>query len=131
MSIAGAPVSLVGLRGKVVLLNAWATWCKPCLAEIPEFRALHAKYESRGLVIVGVSLDQDTATAPIRDFVRQHDMLYRIWHDPGQTMMSTFNFGGLPTTILVDSGGIVRWISTGQVTPGDTSLDGAIRRALR
>jgi cytochrome c biogenesis protein CcmG, thiol:disulfide interchange protein DsbE len=129
-SLAGEPVSLAGLRGKVVLVNAWATWCKPCLEEIPEFRSLHAKYEARGLTVIGVSLDEDTASAPIREFARNYQMTYRIWHDPTQTLMTRFNFGGLPTSLLIDRKGVLVWMSTGRITPGDTALDGAIRRAI-
>src|SRR6266851_2883329 len=52
-SVTGDAVSIGGLRGKVVLLNAWATWCKPCRVEIPLIRALHGKYATRGLQVVG------------------------------------------------------------------------------
>ena len=130
-SLSGEATSLAALRGNVVLLNAWATWCKPCLEEIPEFHALDVKYRARGLTVIGVSLDEDTATAPIRAFIKQHEMTYAVWHDPQQRLMSAFNFGGLPTTMLIDRDGVLRWMSTGKITPGDTALDAAVLRLLR
>jgi len=129
-SVAGDAVSIAGLRGKVVLLNAWATWCAPCRDEIPEIRALHAVYAGQGLQVVGVSLDENDSTAAIGAFVKQFDMRYQIWRDPTQRFSTDFRFGGLPMTVLVDRTGVLRWIRMGKLEPRDTTLDAAIRKAL-
>lgn len=129
-SVAGQLVSLAGLRGNVVLLNAWATWCVPCRAEIPEIRALHAKYSEQGLKVVGVSLDEANAEPAIADFVTRYDMRYQIWRDPAQGFSTDFRFDGLPMTVLVDKAGVLRWIWKGKLDARDTTLDAAIRKAL-
>jgi peroxiredoxin len=129
-SVAGDAVSLAGLRGKVVLLNAWATWCVPCRVEIPLIRALNATYARQGLQVVGVSLDESDSATAIRAFVKQYDMKYSIWRDPAQRFSTDFRFEGLPMTVLVDRAGVVRWIWRGRLEPRDTTLDEAIRNAL-
>jgi thiol-disulfide isomerase/thioredoxin len=129
-SVAGQLVSIAGLRGNVVLLNAWATWCVPCRAEIPEIRALHTRYVGQGLKVVGVSLDEANAAPAIADFVKQYDMRYQIWWDPAQRFSTDFRFDGLPMTVLVDKAGVLRWILKGKLDARDTTLDAAIRTAL-
>jgi len=130
-SLTGGASSLAELKGKVVLVNAWATWCKPCLEELPELRRLHTELGSRGLAVVGVSLDEDTAEAPILKFAQDHQMAYAIWHDPAQRLMTTFDFAGLPTTVLIDRDGVLRWRSTGKLVPGDSTFDAELKRALK
>src|SRR5215210_7039760 len=66
-TLSGDSVSLIDRRDKVVLLNVWATWCHPCRTEIPELRALHARYQSRGLELIGVSVDADGNDDGIRE----------------------------------------------------------------
>jgi peroxiredoxin len=129
-SMTGDSVSLAGLRGKVVLLNAWATWCGPCRKEIPELRAIHDTYRARGLELVGVSVDADGSDQAIQDFVREFKMDYTIWRDPGEIVTATFRLPGLPATFLFDKQGVIRWKATGVVEPGDTSLTNAIERAI-
>jgi thiol-disulfide isomerase/thioredoxin len=129
-SVAGDAVSVAALRGNVVLLNAWATWCAPCRDEIPEIRALHAKYAPQGLQVVGVTLDDESAVTAVQDFVKQYDMKYAIWRDPEQKFSTVFQFEGLPMTVLVDKTGVLRWIRMGRLDARDTTLDAAIRKAL-
>jgi cytochrome c-type biogenesis protein len=123
-------VSLAALRGRVVLLNVWATWCHPCRDEIPELRAVHAKYRDRGLELVGVSVDVDGADEQIREFMKEFDMTYPVWLDPAERVSTQFLIVGVPATFLIDRGGVLRWRRTGPVMPGDTSLSNAIERAL-
>lgn len=129
-SLAGDSVSLAAQRGKVVLLNVWATWCHPCRDEIPELRRIHADYESRGLELVGVSVDADGNDDGIREFMREFEMTYPIWRDPSEDVSARFLIVGVPTTFLVDKRGVLRWRKTGPIQPGDTSLTNAIERAL-
>lgn len=129
-SMSGDTVSLAGLRGKVVLLNVWATWCGPCRAEIPELRAIHEKYKARGLELVGVSVDADGSDDAIRAFAQDFKMDYAIWRDPGEGVSATFRMSGVPATFVIDRKGVLRWKATGAVMPGDTSLTNAIERSL-
>jgi cytochrome c-type biogenesis protein len=130
VSLAGDSVSLGGQRGKVVLLNVWATWCHPCRDEIPELRELHKKYESRGLEVVGVSVDADGNDDGIKAFMKDFDMTYPIWRDPDERVSTQFLVVGVPATFLIDKQGVLRWRKTGPIQPGDTTLKAAIERAL-
>ena len=129
-SLSGDSVSLADQRGKVVLLNVWATWCHPCREEIPELRALHDTYRSRGLELIGVSVDAQGNEDGIRDFMKEFQMVYPVWHDPDERVSTQFLVVGVPATFLIDRGGILRWRKTGPIHPGDTSLTNAIERAL-
>jgi cytochrome c-type biogenesis protein len=129
-SLDGDSVSLAAQRGKVVLFNVWATWCHPCRAEIPELRALHAKYEPRGLELVGVSVDADGSDDAIRAFMADFSMAYPIWRDPDERVSAQFLVVGVPATFLIDREGILRWKKTGPIEPGDPTLTAAIERAL-
>jgi cytochrome c-type biogenesis protein len=130
VSLDGDSVSLLGQRGKVVLLNVWATWCHPCRTEIPELRKVHAAYAGRGLHLIGVSVDAQGSNDAIRAFMNDFAMNYEVWLDPDERVLSTFLVVGVPATFLVDRDGLLRWRKIGPVEPGDTSLTTAIQRAL-
>ena len=130
VSLEGDSVSLAGLRGKVVLFNVWATWCHPCRDEIPELRELHARYQSRGLELIGVSVDADGSDDVIRSFMRDFQMHYPIWRDPGERVSTRFLVIGVPATFLIDRDGILRWRKTGPIQPRDSTLVAAIESAL-
>ena len=130
MSLDGDTVSLAEQRGKVVLFNIWATWCHPCRDEIPELRALQAKYAARGLELVGVSVDADGSDDAIRAFMKDFSMEYPIWRDPDERVSTQFLVVGVPATFLIDRDGVLRWRKTGPIQPGDSALTAAIERAL-
>jgi cytochrome c biogenesis protein CcmG/thiol:disulfide interchange protein DsbE len=75
-SLDGKTIRLSDHRGKLVLLNFWATWCGPCIAEIPRFSAWQTKYGPQGLQIIGVSMDDDPA--PVQKFMRKQQLTYPI-----------------------------------------------------
>ena len=131
MGLAGDSVSLASLRGKVVLMNVWATWCGPCRKEIPELRAIHTAYKDRGLQLIGVSVDADGSDEAISAFVKDFRMDYAIWRDPNEAVNATFKMSGVPATFLIDKAGVLRWKATGAVEPGDTSLTNAIEKAIK
>ena len=130
VSLDGDSVSLAQQRGKVVLLNIWATWCHPCRTEIPELRAIHGRYRDRGLELVGVSVDTDGTDETIRTFMKDFQMTFPIWRDPDERISTQFLAVGVPATFLIDKQGILRWRKTGPIAPNDTSLTAAIERAL-
>jgi cytochrome c biogenesis protein CcmG/thiol:disulfide interchange protein DsbE len=126
----GDSVSLAGLKGKVVLLNVWATWCHPCRDEIPQLEALHQKHRAAGLEIVGVSIDAAGTEEGIRTFMRDFKMTYPVWFDPDERVTAQFLTVGVPETFLIDRAGVIRWRKIGPIAAGDTSLALAIERAL-
>jgi len=117
-------------RGKVVLLNLWATWCGPCRAEIPELLALYGKHASKGLEIVGVSLDDSSAESSVRDFAKEQKITYPIALDPDGKLANDFRTSVIPTSVLVDRGGKIRWRHIGAIEPHDKELESAITKAI-
>ena len=130
VSLDGDSVSLAKYRGKVVLMNIWATWCHPCRSEIPELVAVHARYKEKGLELIGVSVDTDGTDDAIRTFISDFHMTFPIWRDPDERTSTLFRTVGVPATFLIDKQGILRWRKIGPIAPNDTSLTNAIERAL-
>lgn len=126
----GDTVSLAELRGQAVLLNVWATWCPPCRKEMPDLQRLHERYEARGLRVVGVSIDAPGADAAVHDFLAEFGITYTILRDPEDRISSLLQSPGVPVTLLIDAGGIVRWRHLGPVTSEDPGLVSAIEAAL-
>jgi len=126
----GDSVSLAALRGSPVLLNVWATWCHPCREEIPVLQALHERYRPRGLRVVGVTVDDEGATADIRAFATEYGVTYDLWHDPDKRVMARYSVIGVPTSVLVNRAGRVTWRRTGEVKANDPALAAALEQAL-
>ncbi len=100
----GQPVRLSGFRGQVVLLNFWATWCQPCTTEIPWFVEFQRQYGERGLVVLGVSLDDD-GWKSVRPFLERRHVNYRVMIG-GEAVTSLFGgIDSLPATLLIDRQG--------------------------
>jgi peroxiredoxin len=130
LSLAGDSVSLEKLRGDVVLLNVWATWCEPCRQEIPALEKIHETYSPRGLAVVGVSVDAAGDEKEVADFAREFRMTYALWLDPDQRVNDIFRLVGVPSTFLLDREGTVVWKHLGPVDPADPQLLKAIQTAL-
>ena len=126
----GRPVTLAALHGKVVVLNEWATWCGPCLRELPQLQALHTQYADKGLVLVGVSIDAAGSGGDVREFAQSHGMTYPLWLDPDKQLELKFLTSGVPQTFVIDRDGFIRWHQLGALPAGDTLLASAIRRTL-
>ena len=111
----GETVTLSELKGKVVFVNLWATWCVYCAKEIPVLKELHRDYEEEGLVILGVSVDEDP-TNVVEAFVQKHDMTYPVLHDRELVLARAYNLGqqtGIPLTLVIDRRGHLRGVMTG------------------
>jgi len=112
----GQPFRLASLRGKVVLLNFWATWCIPCRAEIPEFNNMQRDLQARGFSIVGASVSPvDTAEA-IRGFQKDVKQDYTVIRGAEEIGAKFGNGPGLPVTYLIDRGGRIRQKFIGQTS---------------
>ncbi len=115
----GDTVSLASLRGQVVLLNLWATWCAPCRAETPYLQSLYEDYRDQGFVIVGISMDTGDAAEDVAMFVEEYEVTYTILHDPRMGGMELYQVLGLPATFLIDREGVLRWMRYGPIAEGD------------
>ncbi len=100
----GAEVKLSDYRGKVVLLNFWATWCGPCALEIPWFIEFEQQYKSRGFEVLGVSMDEDGWQA-IKPYVSEHKMNYRVLLGNDSVGQLYGGVDALPTTFIIDRNG--------------------------
>ena len=99
--LSGTPWSFKDLRGKVVLVNFWATWCPPCRKEMPDMETLYKRFGSRGLVILAIS---DEIAAKVQSFAEGH-YTYPILLDPGRQVNKLFNIQGIPKSFLYDRTG--------------------------
>jgi thiol-disulfide isomerase/thioredoxin len=96
--------SLSDFRGKVLVVNLWATWCPPCLEEVPKLNELQEKYSGQRVQVVGIALDKDSL-ALVAPFVKEHDIKYVILVGDQQMLSSLQNFKGVPTTMVFDQRG--------------------------
>jgi thiol-disulfide isomerase/thioredoxin len=126
----GEPFDLVGLRGQVVLLNVWATWCEPCRKEMPELQALHARHREQGFTVVGVSVDAARLADTVRQSVVDFGLRYPNIHDPQNTISAAFKVNGYPTSFLIDRNGGLVWRKDGMLEPGDPELAQQLARTL-
>lgn len=125
----GSAFDLTGERSKVVLLNVWATWCGPCVYEIPELQALHTKYGPRGFAVIGASVDEGDP-ADVKAFADEHKMTYPVVLDPEGKVAGLLDASVLPTTVLIDRNGRIVWKKIGAIMPHDDTLTKAIEQAL-
>jgi cytochrome c-type biogenesis protein len=124
----GKSVRLSSLRGRVVLLNFWATWCLPCRSEIPEFNALQRDLESKGLSVVGVSVSPVDTSESIRSFQKDIKQDYTVLRGPEEIGSKFGNGPGLPVSYVIDREGRIRQKFIGPQTR--ENFEAAIKRVL-
>ena len=100
----GKTVQLSDFKGKVVVLNFWATWCPPCRREIPDLVALHNKYADQGVVVIGVSLDEGGA-AVVKSFATKSGIHYPLVMGDPQTAQAYGGISAIPTTFIISRDG--------------------------
>jgi peroxiredoxin len=98
----GKPWHLQDLRGKVVLVNFWATWCPPCRKEMPDLNALYNRFKDRGFVVLAISDEEATKVAP---FIEERKIDYPILLDPGRKVNDLFQVEGIPKSFVYDRSG--------------------------
>jgi len=103
----GKPVSLSDFKGKVIVLDFWATWCPPCVIEIPHFIELYEQYKDQGFAMVGISLDREGISV-VKSFVRKYQINYPILMTDGQVDRVYGGITAIPTTFVIDSAGNIR-----------------------
>lgn len=126
----GSTVKLSDLKGQVVMVNFWATWCGPCRAEIPGYIKLQEKYGKDGLVIIGVSCDQGgDATQTVKKFAAKNGMNYTVVMADDAVTSAFGDIEAIPTTFLIDRDGKIRDRKVGSVS--ETTYEQTILQYLK
>lgn len=102
--VAGKQMSLAQYNGKVVMLNFWATWCRPCRTEMPSMQKLYHAYKDKDFVILAVSVDRK-GKGDVNEFVRQNGYTFPILLDPDSTVSDRYHVPYLPATFIIDRQG--------------------------
>jgi peroxiredoxin len=106
--LAGQTVRLSDHRGKVVLVNFWATWCVPCAAELPHLERLYAKYRDQGFIVLGISMDGPETSANVDPHARRHGLSFPVLLDEETRVVGTYNpKRTAPFTVLIGRDGAV------------------------
>jgi peroxiredoxin len=111
--INGKKVALSNYKGKVVLINFWATFCGPCKAEMPSLNKLYLAFKNDGLIVLAISID--TSEKPVQKYLKDNAMMYPVLMDKDQEVyFDLYGVLGLPTSILIDRDGTIREIIRGE-----------------
>jgi thiol-disulfide isomerase/thioredoxin len=125
--LSGAPASIESLRGRVVLIDFWASWCGPCRMLAPRLSALSTRYAAQGLTVVGMTTDGAEEAAV---FAARHGMRYGVVVDGAGDTSRAYGITSLPTMLLVDKAGVVREVFVGFDPGGTARLEEAVKKLL-
>jgi cytochrome c biogenesis protein CcmG/thiol:disulfide interchange protein DsbE len=124
--LAGEQISLSELRGKVVLVNIWATWCPPCRAELPMIEAAHQRYGEQGFVVLAVNQAEERAL--VADFMRDHGLSFPVLLDSDAAVSRLYATQALPSSFFIDRQGVIRTLYRGPLT--QSVMTGTIEQLL-
>ncbi len=123
----GSWLTLSALRGKVVVVNFWASWCPPCADELPDLQRVWSAYSERGVTLVGVAFSDEEAA--VRDFIERFSLTYPVGLDENGRVAGRYGITGVPETFVVDANGNVAAVHIGPVTAEQLMQD--VESALR
>jgi thiol-disulfide isomerase/thioredoxin len=124
----GEKVDLQALRGRVVLVDFWASWCAPCKEGMPILQALHEEYADQGLVIVGVNIDNNRKK--MDKFLRGTPVTFRLVHDPKTSIAQRYEPPTMPTSYFIARDGKVRYLHEGFRKKDAEGIEAKIRKLL-
>lgn len=100
----GKKLGLKQVKGKIILLNFWATWCGPCKEEMPSLEVLHQQFKEKNFVLLAISVDYE-GLKPVKEFIDKHHYTFPVLLDPKCETLDLFEIKGIPTTFLIDKKG--------------------------
>ncbi len=121
------PFDLASLKGQVVLLDFWATWCGPCVAELPHIQQLHQDFKDKGLLVLGI--DDEEAEIP-RAFLKDKGYTFTSLVDAGRTVIKQYEISGIPQVLIIGRDGKVKWHSIGFGPGKEVELRAAVAKVL-
>lgn len=129
-SLTGEYFDLADTRGKVVLVNIWATWCEPCKQELPELARLHRELGPQGFEVVAVSVDVERKESTVRRMAKQFDLPFTVLLDPQNQSVVDWKVVGYPTSFVLGRRGEPLWRRDGLIYENDEELGAVLRNAL-
>ena len=128
-SVGGANLRLAEQRGQVVLVNFWATWCGPCLQEMPHLNRLHDRYRASGFVLLGVNIDDDPRAATA--LAIKLGLRFPVLLDTDKKVSRVYDMSAMPATLLIDRDGRVRHIHRGYRDGVEKTYEEQVRSLLK
>ena len=125
----GANLRLKEQRGRVVMVNFWATWCGPCRQEMPQLNRLYEKYKSSGFVLLGVNVDDDAGKAA--DVAAKLGVTFPVLLDTEKTVSKLYDVSTMPSTMIIDRDGKVRYVHRGYLAGYEDNYEKQIRELLK
>jgi thiol-disulfide isomerase/thioredoxin len=116
------------MRGQVVLVDFWATWCEPCKLSLPRYAALEKKLGSQGFHILTVSVDEETDV--LKRFIAATKLTLRVLHDPESKIAERYRPAKMPTAYLVGKDGKITWIHSSFVVGDEAKVEAEVIKAL-
>ena len=128
-AMSGSNLRLKEQRGRVVMVNFWATWCGPCRQEMPQLTRLYEKYKSSGFVLLGVNVDDDTSKAV--EVAAKLGVTFPVLLDTDKSVSKLYDLSTMPSTVLIDRDGKVRYVHRGYLTGYEDTYEKQIRELLK
>ena len=128
-AMGGPNLRLKEQRGRVVMVNFWATWCGPCRQEMPQLNRLYEKYKGSGFVLLGVNVDDDVAKAT--EVAGKLGVTFPVLLDTDKTVSKLYDLSTMPSTVLIDRDGKVRYVHRGYLSGYEDNYEKQIRELLR
>jgi len=128
-SMAGNNLNLAEQRGKIIVINFWASWCGPCRKEMPVLQKFYDKYQDLGVSVWGVNVEQENQAG--RDFLADLHLSFPIFFDESNTLSANYQVEAMPTTVIIDRDGLVRYAFKGYKSGYEKKYAKAIKKLIR
>ena len=125
----GENLNLVEQRGQIIVINFWASWCGPCRKEMPILQTFHNKYNSLGMSVWGINVEQENQAG--RDFLAGLNLSFPIFFDSRNTVAADYQVEAMPTTVIIDRNGKVRYAFKGYKDGYEQKYAKAIKQLIR